>query len=750
MDHRSSLGCALAALPLLVCGCAASSASVRDFSLHHVVLYQNGIGYFERTGVLQGDRLRLHLREREVDDVLKTLVVVEDTPVAGRKPSTVTALLPQMLKPGAAAKDPEEATWLDVVLSPRPSSALSLAFAVPTAAWKAAYRIVLPEAKSVPPGSAPPREALLQVWALVDNVSDEDWVDVQLTLATGAPFTFTTHLRDVRFVDRPEANPGQLAVQAPQGPVYAERTEGGDTDRDGIPDAFDACPKEPGDPDPDPKKNGCPKFIRRISGSTEIQILKVVEFAANSDVIQPAMSTILDEVVRLLKVNPEIKVLKVEGHASRGERGAADLSARRASKAKAYLVAHGVDPTRLMAEGFGEFRPIQDNATEVGKARNRRVEFHIAEQGSPPPPPAAPAKPAEAPPAATMEKMARSAAPSAIARAMPGALRYDIPHPVTLPKMSTTMVTIVNEHIPGEDVLLFRPDANVAGSDRHPFHAARIENRSGFGFQSGPVAIFGGGTFVGEGILEALGKNQTAYVPYGLDADATVRFEQRTDRKPVRIISLSKGLLTVEDELRLVTRYLVAVGDGPPARLFVTHPRTAGYEVDGPGPDVEVTNATILAPVALASGWHGEVAVTEARRVRDPVRIADMDGKDLEAYLKGSNLEGAIDKKLRDIAVLRREVTRLDLEMLSLRGRLADLSAITAELRTSLISIEKTPRAAALQQKLLDQLGEKTKESEKLSLKLSTDGADLTDAQARLVDALRDFSFEAVTEKGKP
>src|SRR5262249_34846261 len=159
---------------------AASSASIRDFSLHHVVLYQNGIGYFERTGVLRGDRLQLHLREREVDDVLKTLVVVEDTLVPGRKPSTVTALLPQMLKPGAAAKAPAEAPWLAVVPSPRPSSALSLAYAVPTAAWKAAYRIVLPDAKSAPPASAPPREALLQAWALVDNVSDEDWVDVQL------------------------------------------------------------------------------------------------------------------------------------------------------------------------------------------------------------------------------------------------------------------------------------------------------------------------------------------------------------------------------------------------------------------------------------------------------------------------------------------------------------------------------------------------------------------------------------------
>src|SRR5262249_31225811 len=149
-------------------------------------------------------------------------------------------------------------------------------------------------------------EALLQAWALVDNVSDEDWTGIQLTLATGAPLTFSTHLRDVRFVDRPEAKLDNL-TPGPRGPVYAENTRGVDRDGDGIPDSDDACPSEPGAPSPEAGKNGCPQQVRVMLSERNIQILQHVQFAADSDKILPAAMPILDAVVEVLKAHPEIK-----------------------------------------------------------------------------------------------------------------------------------------------------------------------------------------------------------------------------------------------------------------------------------------------------------------------------------------------------------------------------------------------------------------------------------------------------------
>ena len=60
--------------------------------------------------------------------------------------------------------------------------------------------------------------------------------------------------------------------------------------------------------------------------------------------------------------------------------GVQQLSEKRANAIMRYLVKAGVDPDRLVAVGYGETRPIDTNKTEVGRERNRRVEFTILEQ----------------------------------------------------------------------------------------------------------------------------------------------------------------------------------------------------------------------------------------------------------------------------------------------------------------------------------------------------------------------------------
>jgi outer membrane protein OmpA-like peptidoglycan-associated protein len=152
-----------------------------------------------------------------------------------------------------------------------------------------------------------------------------------------------------------------------------------DYDQDGIPDVTDACPREPGTSSPDPKTNGCPTFIRRVEGSTEIQILKQIQFDTGKASIKATSFSILDEIVRLLRANPDIGNLSIEGHTD--NRGAVDmneqLSQTRAESVMKYLVDHGIAEGRLEAHGYGPSRPIAPNETEGGRQQNRRVEFHI-------------------------------------------------------------------------------------------------------------------------------------------------------------------------------------------------------------------------------------------------------------------------------------------------------------------------------------------------------------------------------------
>ncbi len=191
-----------------------------------------------------------------------------------------------------------------------------------------------------------------------------------------------------------------------------------DNDRDGIPDVRDKCPNEPEDPDgfqdddgcPDPDndqdgipdvrdkcpndpetingfedEDGCPdkQPLAKVEGG-KIVILQKVYFDTAKARIQERSYPVLLEVARVLKENPDIIKLRIEGYTD--SRGSAAynrrLSQRRAEAVRKFLIQQGIDPKRLVAKGYGEDKPIASNDTPEGRAQNRRVEFKILKRST--------------------------------------------------------------------------------------------------------------------------------------------------------------------------------------------------------------------------------------------------------------------------------------------------------------------------------------------------------------------------------
>jgi len=147
--------------------------------------------------------------------------------------------------------------------------------------------------------------------------------------------------------------------------------------------ADDECPNEPETVNEHEDEDGCPDTPPIVVVQcSEIELGETVYFDLDSDVIQARSHSLLDNLVTVLQEHPEILKMRIEGHTdSWGTRPHnLDLSDRRANSVMRYLVEHGVDAGRLEAQGFGEARPIADNATEEGRSTNRRVEIHILEQ----------------------------------------------------------------------------------------------------------------------------------------------------------------------------------------------------------------------------------------------------------------------------------------------------------------------------------------------------------------------------------
>jgi len=145
-----------------------------------------------------------------------------------------------------------------------------------------------------------------------------------------------------------------------------------DSDGDGVPNSLDKCPGTPAGVKVD--ASGCPITI--LGAGAAAWTFNDINFEVGKADIKSSSYGILDEIAAALGANPQLKVV-VEGHTDNTGAHAfnMDLSNRRAEAVMGYLVGKGVSPSRLSAKGYGPDRPIADNATKLGRSKNRRVQF---------------------------------------------------------------------------------------------------------------------------------------------------------------------------------------------------------------------------------------------------------------------------------------------------------------------------------------------------------------------------------------
>ena len=118
--------------------------------------------------------------------------------------------------------------------------------------------------------------------------------------------------------------------------------------------------------------------VTREGDDLILNIPSGINFAYNSDVVAAPFQPTLDQVGQVLR-QYDRTYIDIYGHsdATGGEAYNQDLSKRRAESVAAYLKGRGVQSARIGTQGFGESQPIASNATEQGRATNRRVEIKV-------------------------------------------------------------------------------------------------------------------------------------------------------------------------------------------------------------------------------------------------------------------------------------------------------------------------------------------------------------------------------------
>lgn len=694
-------------LLLSLSGCAAESSYVHtDTTLGRVVVYRNGIAYFERTAGVTEDTLNLSVPADKVDDFLKSLTVTDaktgdPAPISypTRQSNPETGLIDMKIK-----------------LPPTAVNGVVLTYVTEAPSWKPSYRITLEDKGKVN----------LQAWAIVDNTSGEDWKNVKLGVGSSSALSFRFDLRSVRLVQRETLHTNdQFALAPPTGGA----TYGGPAPQDQsqaprlvMELGDDALKRDESKLALDTPTTGSfsgSGYGAGKKGGFAAQSNSKVPVSKALPKAPPAPPNPLESMARSLK-NTSNQIV-VEGYADVNDGDKVQSSLERANRAREQLVRAGIDPNRVVAVG---------NGWQSGKSAGVRV--------------------VEAPPQAATQS-AQSVSKSSGPPAEPiGTSHFESTTPMTVARGTSAMVSILKTPTDGE-VVYFYDSESARGNKSFPFNAVRIKNPTDSVLESGPVTVFGQGKFIGEGLSEPIPAKSIAFIPFALDRQVLVETKEDSVDKIAKIITVQRGVFSTEVQHTRRTTLTLHNRTAEKAVVYIRHTVPEGYALAKPVDAKEKLGNAQLLKVEIDPRSKQEVVIEETTPLFKSQDIRSSVGMDMVvAHLSQSAVEGSLKTKVDELLKIQREIGNIEQKITTMREQMEEYRARMDELHVQLVSLKAVKTAGPLMQSLEKKLDEVSEKLSKATVDLVGEQEKLMVARIKFQDGVAELSLEPKKKEEKP
>lgn len=669
----------------LAMGCASGPRPIQsDTQLGKVIIYRNGVAYFERFAEPDEQSITLRVPSERVDDFLKSLSIVDETT---KKPLAVSY-------PTMEAYDGY--VEMKIALPPR-QGRLRITYVTESPAWKPTYRVVLDEGG----------KGRLHGWAVVDNTSGEDWDKVRVGVGSTSALSFRYNLRSVRLVERETLSDGVPLAAAPPmgGSPYAVakrklRVVGSLSQGDLA--QFGAQHNQ--QPEPEATKR---ERARQVLITESVTAGRVARGAENKPQVQMDMRTAPGKKPRepgyLEGLSKELKEgkrrVRIEGYAQPGDGDPHRESTARANALRDRLVAMGVPADNLETVGVGTVNTQE--AVRVIEAEDSGGGADGAE----------------------MDAQAEDTLPV-------GHAHFVSKHALTIAADHSAMVSILNAPTKAERVYFYDP-VSARGSKTHAFNAVRIVNPSRYTLDGGPFTIYTKGQFLGEGLSEPILPGAVAFIPYALDRSIVVEQELATREEIDELVSVQRGIVTAESQRIRRTALSIANRGRQDAEVYVRHKVASGYTLSqaskGRRAEVEKLGGAHLFRVKVGAGETVELVVEEQTPLMKTVDIRTQSGVDAVAlFLKKRRISRELAEKLDGIVRTHTKQSDLEERVRTLDEQMAVYRTRVDELNSQLFTLKKVREANRLRQHLSEKM-------EEISGKLQQATMEMTDHKGQLM-----------------
>lgn len=775
--------------------------------LGRVVIYRNGVAFYERNATVHDGKVTVRVPRDRVDDFLKSLTVVDRS---SRKPLAVTIPRDQA----------EDGSYLTMTLeTPDAKHAqVMLTYVTEAPAWKPSYRVVVGKDGKV----------MLEAWAVVDNTTSEDWNGVLVGVGASSALAFRYDLWSVRQIDRDLlAGEDRFAVAPPTGvSPYAEADGGVEelatlggvaTGRTFGTSISGATSLESRYVANGMKLNGTIKdkatgeaaigatVVATSPALTGEQVVITDENGKFGMDVPPGTYTLTiyynnapfsregvvvkkDKATQVaVKVDSAVagagtgESIEIKGSAPMIDQGTTHVTEQnhRIDRGSVPLDTkpgyYPKDETRNIPVG----KPVDELKAIVDKVKESKRDLVIEVHG-----PAGSDKQQIARATVIKNKLVDHGVPAAKIHVVPklgpdegdaikvlavppehapaqeaanpraiigdtpvGESHFMADRPMTVRAGASAMVSMVRGETTGGVVYLYDPISD-RGHDRFAFKAIRLDNPTADTLEPGPVTVYGDGRFIGEGITEPVPPHAAVVVPFALDKQVVVERTGTESDRIAKLLTVQRGVITAELQHRRESNFTITSRLATPTKVFLRHRLESGWAlVKAPSKFTKVGDSQLF-EVELAPYETKQVLISEATPVE---RTFDLQKPDaismMQVYIEEPDASPQLKAQITAMLATHRVAADLTDKIATLREQLAEYRTRSNELHGQIVSLKLVKSGGDLMAALRSRLGEMTERTQKTTIAIVDAQEKLMLTKVKFQNQLADLKLVDKTKK---
>lgn len=334
----------------------------------------------------------------------------------------------------------------------------------------------------------------------------------------------------------------------------------------------------------------------------------------------------------------------------------------------------------------------------------------------------------------TQEARARMQA-AAAAQELGDLFAYQLKEPITIPKNRSALVPIVQSAITAEKVSVWNERAGLP----RPQRALWLTNSTGLTLDGGSFSVLDDETFAGEGIFTPIRPGEKRLVSYATDLALNVSSRVGSDKQRVSRVRISHGVLTLESELREKKTYTVRNEDSSPRMLIVEHPARAGYKLHGDVKPVETTADWMRFRLEVESKQTASLVVEESHPLDSTYAVEDLESDQVAGFVSHQEIDKSVADALQRVMAQKSAVEEIEEQQNKRKDEMQKIFEDQQRLRENIKALKGSAEEKALVQRYVQQLGQQEDElarlrSESQQLQAKHDSAE--DALERMIQAV--------------